>query len=258
MSRCPPPDTPLPVQAAHPAAFVTTNWSAVWAAKGPDTTAMRDALAGLCEKYWYPLYAYVRRQGHSPEDAQDLTQEFFARLLEHHWLMRADKAKGRFRSFLLMVIKRFLANEWDKAKTQKRGGLIRFESFSYETAEAAYATNATIRAPAAGTPELQFEREWALALLGQVLRQLGDEYAKEGKGDLFGKAKPCLLGIREGESYAVLCAELGMTEAAFKMAVSRMRRRFRERLKTEVAKTVASPADVDDELRHLFRVLARS
>lgn len=257
--RFQPADTPAnipgPGPVPHPAGFAVTDWSAIYLANGPDTPEMRQALARLCETYWYPLYAFVRRHGHPPEEAQDLTQEFFASLLEHHWLVRADKSKGRFRSFLLMVLKRFLANEWDKARAEKRGGQVRFESFSYVTAETTYAS--AVAAPSA-TPDLQFEREWAVALLELALRQLEQEYAEAGKADLFARARACLLPVHDAQPYAAICTELGMTEAAFKMSVSRMRARFRERLRAEVARTVADPADINGELRHLLRVLARS
>ena len=236
----------------HRPAFVTTHWSVVLTAAGTDTTRAHEALSCLCENYWYPLYAYVRRRGHSPEDAQDLTQEFFARLLEKHWLARADREKGKFRSFLLMAMKRFLANEWDKAQAIKRGGHIRLVPFQFGTAETRYSQE-----PAgASTPDQVFEKQWALTLLQSVLQRLRADYEEDGKGQLFGVLEPCLIGNREAQPYAALAAQLGMTDGAVRMAVSRLRERYRQCLKDEIAKTVAAPAEVDEELRHLFRALA--
>ena len=223
------------------------------AASEPHAGHAATALEALCRAYWYPLYAYVRRCGHSPPDAQDLTQEFFARLLEHNWIARADRHKGRFRSFLLMALKRFLANEWDKARTLKRGGQVRLISLRLDTAETRYSQE-----PAdTSTPEQVFEKQWALALLESVLNQLRAEDAGDGKAVLFDTLKPCLIGSRESQPYAALAADLEMTEGAVKVAVCRLRERYRERLKAEIAHTVASPAEVDEELHHLFRVLAR-
>jgi len=225
----------------------------VLSAGDPTSPHAATALEALCHAYWYPLYAYVRRRGHSPPDAQDLTQEFFAQLLEHNWVARADRRKGRFRSFLLMAITRFLANEWDKSKTLKRGGQIRLVPLPLDTAENHYS-----REPAdTATPEQVFEKQWALALLESVLNQLREDYAQDGKAVLFDTLKPCLIGGRESQPYAELAAGLGMTEGAVKVAVCRLRERYRERLKGEIAHTVAAPAEVEDELRHLFRVLAR-
>ena len=233
-------------------AFVTTHWSVVLKAGLTDTTRAR-ALAKLCQTYWYPLYAYVRRRGHSPHDAQDLTQEFFARMLAGNWIAGADRDRGRFRSFLLMVMSRFLANEWDKARTLKRGREVQIASLSLDTAETRYA-----REPAdPATPEQAFEKQWALTLLEEVLQQLRHDYDRDGKAILFDTLKPCLIGSRESQPYSVLAVILGMTEGAVKVAVSRLRERYRERIKTEIACTVASPAEVDSEVRHLFRILAR-
>jgi len=234
-------------------AFVTTHWSVVLAAGRNDTPRARAALENLCRTYWYPLYTYVRRRGHSPEDAQDLTQEFFARLLEHNWLVKADRAKGRFRSFLLMAMNRFLANEWDKVKTLKRGAGVPLVPLAFETAETRYAAEPATTS----TPEVAFDQEWALTLLDEVLRHLRAHYKQHGKGALFDALKPCLIGSREAQPYATLAAELGMTEGAVKVAVFRLRQRYRKRLEEEIAKTVALPEDVDGELRHLLRVLAR-
>ena len=233
--------------------FATTRWTVVLSAGDSSSPHAATALESLCRAYWYPLYAYVRRRGHSPPDAQDLTQEFFSQLLEHHWIARADRHKGRFRSFLLMAMNRFLANEWDKVKTLKRGGQVQRVPLSLDAAETRYAQE-----PAdTSTPEQVFEKQWVLALLDSVLSHLREQYVRDGKASLFDTLKPCLIGSRELQPYAAIAAELDMTEGAVKVAVCRLRERYRERLKGEIAHTVASPGDVEEELRHLFRVLAR-
>jgi RNA polymerase sigma-70 factor (ECF subfamily) len=240
---------------ARPApAFVTTHWSAVLAASRHDSTRAQVALEHLCRLYWYPIYHFVRRQGHSTHDAQDFTQAFFARLLEKNWLAAADQSRGRFRSFLLLMLKRFLIGEWRKAGAQKRAGDLPPLPLPLDTAETRY----THEPADTHSPEQAFEKQWALALLETVLRQLAADYEQDGHGRLFAVLKPALTGSRETQPYAALAATLGMTEGAVRVAVHRLRERYRERLKAEVAHTVASPADVDSELRHLFRVLSRA
>jgi RNA polymerase sigma factor (sigma-70 family) len=235
------------------ACFASTRWTVVLSAGDPNSPQAVTALEALCRTYWYPLYAFVRRRGHSPPDAEDLTQEFFARLLKHNWVANADRHKGRFRAFLLMALKRFLTKEWDKAKTLKRGGQLRFVPLQLDTAETRYT-----REPAdPRTPEQVYEKQWAMTLLGTVLSRLRGEYGAAGKGRLFEALEPCLIGKRESQPYAVLAAQLEMTEGAVKVAVGRLRERYRERLKEEIGHTVASPAEVEEELRHLFRVLTR-
>ncbi len=255
-SRATKTETPTPPwgEVARQAVFATTHWSVVLAAGRADSPAARDCLEKLCQTYWYPLYAYVRRRGHAEADAQDLTQEFFARLLEHNWLIRARHSKGRFRSFLLMAMNRFLAKEWEKVKALKRGGgVLLVPLAAFGNAETRYAAEpATTSAP-----ELAYDQQWAMTLLGEVLRPLRQEYERHGKAALFNALKPCLIGSREAQPYATLAAALGMTEGAVKVAVARLRQRYRGRLKEEVAKTVARPEDVDGELRHLLRVLAQ-
>jgi RNA polymerase sigma-70 factor (ECF subfamily) len=233
-------------------AFVTTHWSVVLTAGRSDTMRAQDALAKLCQAYWFPLYAYVRRRGHSVEDAQDLTQEFFARVLEHQWIARADQAKGRFRTFLLTALERFLANEWDKARALKRGGGHPCVPLQLDTAETRYGVEPTHDR----TPEQAFEHRWALTLLEEVVKQLEAEFHAEGRAAVFAALKPCLVGDRESQPYAELASALGMNESAVKVAVHRLRQRYRELLRAEIAHTVASPADVDAEMRHLFNVLA--
>ncbi len=232
---------------------MTTHWSVVLSAGDPTSTEAQAALESLCRAYWFPLYAYVRRRGYSPADAEDHTQQFFLRLLEHNWVARADRQKGRFRSFLLMAMGRFLANEWDKARTLKRGAGVRFVPLPTGSAETRYA-----REPAdTATPEQAFEKQWVFATLNEVLAALRADYEREGKGVLFDALKPCLVGSRETQPYADLAATLNMSEGAIKVAVSRLRERYQQRLKQEIARTVATPDDVDAELRHLFHVLAR-
>ena len=207
----------------------------------------------LCQGYWLPLYSYVRSRGYSAEDAQDLTQEFFARLIEHNRIARADQHRGRFRSFLLTALKNFLSDEWDKSRAQKRGGTSQVVPLQYETGEVLYA-----REPANTiTPEQIYERRWALTLLDKVLTQLTAEQARDGKAELFEALRPCLVGERIAQPYAALAESLGMSEAGIKSAVHRLRRRYREVLRREIANTVASASEIDDELNYLFAVLAR-
>ncbi len=233
-------------------AFVTTHWSVVLTAGASDTTCARAALENLCQTYWYPLYAYVRRRGHSPEDAQDLTQAFFARLLERNWVGQADRQKGRFRSFLLSALNHFLADEWDKARAQKRGGGVAPLPLEFDAAETRYSHEPADNV----TPEHNYERRWALTLLDEVLRRLRSDYEQEGKTELFAALHPCLVGDRSAQPYAELAAKLGVAEGTVKAAVHRLRRRYRQLLRDEIGQTVAEPGEVDEELRHLFAVLA--
>jgi RNA polymerase sigma-70 factor (ECF subfamily) len=233
--------------------FATTHWSMVLAAGDGAATGAREALARLCQTYWYPLYAYVRRRGHSPHDAEELTQEFFLQLLEHNWVARADRSRGRFRSFLLMAVNRFLANAWDKAQAEKRGGKWRRVPWSLDDAESRFS-----REPVETlTPEQEFERQWALTLLDHVLNALREEYVERGQAALFDALKANLVGRRETQPYQQLGAELGMSEGSVKVAVFRLRQRYRQRLMDEIAHTVASPDEAESEVRHLFRALAR-
>ncbi len=234
-------------------AFVTTHWSVVVTAGRSDTVA-HDALAKLCQTYWFPLYTYVRRRGHSSEDAQDLTQEFFARLLERNWVADADQQKGRFRSFLLSAMNHFLADEWDKARAQKRGGGVAPLSLQFDTAETRYGVEPADNV----TPERSFERRWALTLLEEVLKRLQAEFEQEGKAELFAALNPCLVGERTSQPYAELAGKLGMNEGAVKSAVHRLRQRYRQLLRDAIAQTVATRDEVDEELRQLFAVLAGS
>jgi RNA polymerase sigma-70 factor (ECF subfamily) len=237
---------------AGPAAFVTTHWSVVLAAGRADTTRARDALARLCQTYWHPLYVYVRRLGNSPHDAQDLTQEFFARLLAKNFLARADESRGRFRSFLLTSFKHFLANEWDKGHAQKRGGGQVPIPIDLATAE----TTCHFEPADPATAEKMFERRWALTLLDQVLRRLREEYAASDREKLFEQLKPTLTEESRAVRYAEMASRMGTSEGAVKVAVHRLRQRYRELLRAEIAETVADAREVDDELRNLFAALA--
>jgi RNA polymerase sigma-70 factor (ECF subfamily) len=233
-------------------AFVTTHWSLVVSAGRNDTPRAHSALEKLCRNYWLPIYVFVRRQGHSSHDAQDLTQEFFARLLEKNFLGDADRAKGRFRSFLLAALKHFLANEWDKAKAQKRGGGQILIPIDVATAE----TSCGVEPADKLTAEKIFERRWALTLLEQVLRRLREEHVCDGREKLFDQLKPTLTEVSRAVRYAEIAARLGTTEGAVKVAVYRLRQRYREVLRAEIADTVASPGEVEDELRNLFAALS--
>ena len=217
-----------------------------------DAPQARASLEKLCQTYWLPLYAYVRRRGYTDADAKDLTQAFFAWLLERDWLARADQQRGRFRAFLLSTINHFLANEWDKAQTQKRGG-GRVITLPFDLADprCRWEPADTV------TPEQSYERRWALALLAQVMSRLSAEYTAVGKAELFGQLKPCLLGERSAQPYAVLASTLGMTEGSVKVAVHRLRQRYRQLLREEIANTVAQPGEIEEEMRYLFAVLAR-
>jgi RNA polymerase sigma factor (sigma-70 family) len=232
--------------------FVTTRWSVVLTAANTEGPQVRDALEHLCKTYWLPLYAYVRRRGRSPEDAQDLTQEFFARLLKGNWVERADRQRGKFRSFLLTAMNRFLADEWDKSRAQKRGGGAQAVPIQLDTAETRYGLD-----PAdSTTPEQIYERRWALAVLEEVLRRLRGEYEEEGRAEHFAALNPCLIGERDALPYGELAAKLGVSEGTVKSAVHRLRQRYRQLLREEIANTVTEPGEVDEELRHLFAILA--
>lgn len=232
-------------------AFVTTHWSVVLTAGRSDTTRAHDALANLCQSYWPPLYAYVRRRGYSTEDAEDLTQEFFARLLSRNAVSNVVPEKGRFRSFLLASLNHFLADEWDKARAQKRGG-GKVVALDLQTAETWLR-----EAPAEKlTPEKAFELRWAITLLEQVYRKLEAEHRQEGKAALFETLRTTLAGPGNSAPYAELAAQLGMNEGAVKVAVHRLRQRYRALLRATIAETVASEVEVEEELRHLLRIVA--
>jgi RNA polymerase sigma factor (sigma-70 family) len=233
--------------------FATTHWSVVLAAATHhDTTRAHDALARLCQTYWYPLYAYVRRRGYAAHDAQDLTQAFFAQLLERQSLASVDPERGRFRSFILTALNHFLASEWKKGRAQKRGGGCPNLSLDWAAAEQRFDLEPATHA----APDRLFDRQWALTLLAEVLNRLEREYQAEGRADLFAALKETLMGLRESQPYAGLARSLGMSENAVKVAVHRLRQRYRELIRAEIANTLDSGRDVEAELRHLFQVLA--
>jgi RNA polymerase sigma factor (sigma-70 family) len=232
--------------------FQTTRWSVVVAAADGAASSAAAALSYLCQRYWPPLYAYVRRSGYSIHDAQELTQEFFTRLLDKNYLLVVDPLRGRFRSFLLAALKHFLSNQRKATRAKKRGGGRAVVSWDFAAAEAGY------RAELADTftPERIFERRWALLLLDRVLANLEAEFVAASKKLVFHHLKGLLTADGAAPSYRHVADQLGMTEAAVKMAVHRLRRRYRQLLRAEIAQTVSGPHDVDDELRQLLAVLA--
>lgn len=231
--------------------FEQTRWSVVLATQDADhSTAAHHALEKLCATYWPPLYSFVRRTGATPHDAQDLTQEFFARLLEKNWLADVDARKGRFRSFLLAAMKHFLANQRDKASALKRGSRQTPLSLDAEDAEWRYTQEPADPMSA----DKLYDRRWALTVLDAVLARLGAEYAAAGKTELFAALKPMITG--EKSPYAGIAAQLGVSEGSVKIAVHRLRERYRDLIRAEIADTVATPAEIDDELRHLIDALA--
>jgi len=232
---------------AHFAQFTTTHWSVVRAA--PESAS---ALETLCCTYWYPLYAYVRRRGHSPEEAEDLTQEFFARLLAGKDLSGVDRAKGKFRSFLLAALNHFLANEWDRATAAKRGGDQVLISLDDDNAEERYRMEPSVEV----TPEKLFERSWARTIMAQALAQLRAEYAADGKTQQFEQIK-CFLTEETAEGgYSSVAAQLKTSTGAVAVAVHRMRQRYRELVRHEIARTVTTPVELEDEIRQLLAALS--
>jgi len=233
--------------------FASTHWSVVLAAGQGDTRA-HDALAHLCKTYWYPLYAYARRRGCSPHDAEDLTQEFFARLLQGNWVARADRKRGLFRSFLLSAMKHFMANEWNRSHAQKRGCGQPIQSLHDDSAERCYGLEPVEKA----TPESLFERRWALTLLDTVLARLEEEHRREGKLVWMEATRSALTTDRGAIDYKEVAHKLEITETAARVAVHRLRQRYRQLIRAEVARTVASPLEVETEMRHLFQVLTHN
>ncbi len=232
--------------------FKTTNWSVVVAAGHGSSTAIRKALGELCETYWFPLYAFARRQGQSPEDAQDLTQEFFARFLERGYFALANRERGRFRTFLLSSLKHFLTEEWRRANRQKRGGGVSFTPFDPQDAENRYSAE-----PADDlSPDRLYDRRWAEALLERTLGRLKKDYDSTGRAAVYQQLQQLIWGPQARLSYAEMGQTLGMNEGAVKVAVHRLRQRFRELLREEVAQTVENQAQVEEELRHLLGAIS--
>ena len=241
------PDAPRPSEARFP----TTVWGKVVEAAGSDSPGAREALAGLCRAYWYPLYAFIRRRGQGPEDARDLTQDFFARLLERSILGSADPARGRFRTFLRAVCADYLSNRRDHAHALKRGGGRPAFSIDVPEAEGRYH-----REPAHDlTPERVFERDWALTLLEIVLDRLRDEYREAGHSSEFEELRVILTDGPRSIPYATIAGRLGLSESGVAVAVHRLRRRYGKLLRAEIAATVEDPAEVDDEIRALFAAI---
>jgi RNA polymerase sigma-70 factor (ECF subfamily) len=232
--------------------FGTTHWSLIQAAGRNSSTESRRALEELCRAYWYPLYAYLRRQGQSPEDAQDLTQEFFARFLENKYFKVADRERGRFRTFLLTSMKHFLINQWAKARAAKRGAGQVF-SIDRDDAETRFFSEPADKGL---SPEEAFERSWAAALLERVATRLRSEYAEFGKERVFEQLKDVLSGEKGDVPYADLGQRLGMKEGAVKVAVHRLRHRYQEMLRAEVAQTVGNASELEEEWRHLAKIVA--
>ena len=243
--------TPNRPSAVAASAFATTHWSVVLAAREPDAL-QAAALEKLCRTYWYPLYAYVRRRGYAESDAQDLTQGFFAHLFEREWMQSVARDKGRFRSFLLASLNYFLADQLARAGAQKRGGGRQIISFEAHEAEECYRLEPVDKL----SPDILFERRWAMTLLDRVLTRLAQEFSDAGKPDLFDRLQPFLVAGTGENTYAEVARAGGMSEEAMKKAVQRMRRRYHQLFREEIAQTVASAEEVEEELRHLCAVLS--
>jgi RNA polymerase sigma-70 factor (ECF subfamily) len=228
--------------------FATTHWTVVLAAGRSSSREAEVALEELCRTYWYPLYVFVRRQTPTREDAEDLTQAFFARFLEKNYLEKLDSEKGRFRAFLLASLKHFLANEWDKANRLKRGGGQANLSLDWQSADTRYQID-----PADNlSPDKLYDRAWAVTLLERVIARLGEESAAEGKSQLFEELKPYLMVGKSAIPYAQAANALAMNESAVRVAVHRLRKRYRELLRLEIGQTLSDPAQSDEEMNTLF------
>ena len=234
-----------------PRVFPNTRWSLVLAARQPSPQSAA-ALETICRDYWHPLYAYVRRCGQPPHDAQDLTQAFFCRLLQKHWLDSADREKGRLRTFLIVALKRFMSNEWNRASAQRRGGGQVSVPIDTEFAESRLAADNQ-----ALEPDESYDRQWALTLIDLTVNRLRAEFAAAGKAADYEALKGCLLAGRGAIDYRAVAARLGMNEGAARVAVHRLRKRFREIYREEISHTLAEDADWEAELRYLAAALAR-
>src|SRR5262245_25507483 len=234
-------DTESKSAPAGPERFMTTHWSAVVRAGQNDSIASQEALAELCKTYWFPLYGFIRRQGHAAHDAQDLTQEFFSRLLAKNYIADARPEKGKFRTFLLTVLKRFLANEWDRRHAQKRGGFQTIIEIDEALAEERFSAELAHQL----APDVLFERQWAMALLDSAMARLHQEYVATGRAKLFEHLRGCLVKDESARPYAAIASDLNLTEAAIKTAVHRLRVRYQEILREEIGKTVSSVEEVE-------------
>lgn len=231
--------------------FATTHWTVVLRAGRHASPQSDSALEELCRAYWYPIYTYIRRQGHAREDAEDLTQAFFVRFLAKNFLQQVDSTKGRFRAFLLASVKHFLANERDRSNSQKRGGGVAHLSLDWDDAETRYRIE-----PADNlSPDKLYDRTWALTLLEGVISRLRDESRVDNRAELFEQLKPCLMG-KGNIDYSQSAAALGMSEGAVRVAVHRLRQRYRAVLREQIAQTLGDPDQIEDELRSLFSALA--
>lgn len=241
-------DPPTPSAGAPRDFFATTHWTVVLAAGCRSTPQADVALEELCRTYWYPLYAYIRRRGHSTEDAEDLAQAFFARLLEKNYLEGLSSEKGKFRAFLLAALKHFLANEWDRANRQKRGGGATTLSLNWQSGDTRYQID-----PADNlSPDKLYDRSWAVTLLERVITRLREESAADDKAKLFEQLKPFLMAGKSAIPYAEAAKVLDLTEGAVRVAVHRLRRRYRELLREEISQTLSNPAQVEEEMQALF------
>jgi RNA polymerase sigma-70 factor (ECF subfamily) len=241
----------LPMPDAAPRRFQTTRWTLVRATRNLDSTEARQAIASLCELYWYPVYAFIRRSGHSEDDARDLTQAFFTRVIEKDAFQEARPERGKFRTFLLSSVRHFLANQRDAARAQKRGGGQALLSLEFEAGERRY----VIDPPGDETPERTYERKWALEVIGQTMKALEARYRQTNRQPLFQALQPFLTGDEPG-SYVEIAEQMATTDGALRVAVHRLRQQFGLALRETIAETVERPEDVDDELRHLLEAVA--
>jgi DNA-directed RNA polymerase specialized sigma24 family protein len=232
--------------------FSSTHWSVVLRASDSRSPEFLESLEELCRAYWYPLYAFVRRSGYAPEESRDLTQEFFARLLEKKWLTAADPARGRFRTFLLAALKHFLTNEWHRSNSLKRGGGREVLALDTLEAEDEFALESSDGA----APDKLFDRNWAVTLIGRAQDRLRDEMKAAGEGERFEALEPTLAGERIADGYQALATRFGVSETGIKSMVSRLRGRFRALLCEEIAQTLSVADDVETELRHLLSALS--
>ncbi len=245
--------SPTPADAA-PQVFPPTRWSVVLAATRKNSAESAAALELICRAYWYPLYAYVRRCGQSPHDAQDLTQEFFRRLLEKRWLDSANPGKGRLRTFLIVMLKKFMSNEWRRLSAQRRGGGQSSVRFDTGLAESQYAADSA----SSLAPDETFDRQWAMTLLNLTVERLRAEFVAAGKPEAFEALKDCLMAERGKIDYPAVAVRLGVNEGAARVATHRLRSRFRQVFREEISQTLADGADVEGEVRHLAVALARA
>ena len=236
-----------------PRLFPRTRWSLVLAAAQKGSAESTAALETICSSYWQPLYAYVRRCGQSEHDAEDLTQEFFNHLLEKRWLDSANPEKGKLRTFLIVMLKRFMANEWRRASTQRRGSGLAHVRFSTDFAE----SHSAVDQGRSLAPDELFDRQWAMTLLNRTIERLQAEFASAGKLADFAKLKDCLMAARGTIDYSALAKQLAVNEGAARVAAHRLRKRFREIYREEISQTVSDDANLESELRYLAGVLAR-